>query len=156
MLAKNFVIMEEASLHKSSLSTANAHVQGMLSEVSVSTRNRVNEIEEHINDLENMNKKDDEIMCFYCRNSIKLNSFEEPFGKLGLNIEDFFYINSIKATLRDEFSKLILNKEDNYTYSEILKTIHGQKFFRIISCGHYFPFTTSGERRSPFLGPTCC
>ena len=114
-------------------------------------------IEEHINDLENMKNKDDEIMCFYCRNSIKLNSYEEPFGKLGLNIKDLFYINSIKATLRDEFSKLILNEEDNNTYSEILKSIHGQKYFRIISCGHYFHYScfNEGIKKNNYGGFIC-
>ena len=95
-------------------------------------------IEEHINALENMKNKEDELMCFYCRNSIKLNSFEEPFGKLGLNIKDLFYVNSIKATLREEFSKLKLNDKDGNIYSSIMKKIYGQKFFRMISCGHYF------------------
>ena len=58
-------------------------------------------IDEHINDIKNMNNKDDEIMCFYCRTSIKLNSFEQPYSKLGLCANNFFYINSIKASLKD-------------------------------------------------------
>ena len=95
-------------------------------------------IEDHIKDLENMKNKNDELMCFYCRNSIKLNSFDVPFGKLGLNIKDLFYVNSIKATLREEFSKLKLNDKDDNIYSSIMKKIYGQKFFRMISCGHYF------------------
>ena len=45
MFAKSFILIEEASLHKSSLSTTNANVRWMLSQVSTSTRNRVNEIE---------------------------------------------------------------------------------------------------------------
>lgn len=49
LLAKNLVLMEEASLHKSSLATVNARVERMLSEVSTSTSNRVNEIEENLN-----------------------------------------------------------------------------------------------------------
>lgn len=44
-LAKNFIIVEEASLYKSSLTTANANVARVLSEVSVGTGNRVDEIE---------------------------------------------------------------------------------------------------------------
>ena len=48
LLAKNLVLMEEASLHKSSLATVNARVERMLSEVSTSTSNRVNEIEENL------------------------------------------------------------------------------------------------------------
>jgi len=93
-------------------------------------------IDEGINDMEKIKNNDDEIMCFYCRNAIKLNSFEQPYGKLGLNIEDLFFINSIKATLREEFSKLKLNDKVAY---EIMNTIKPQKFNRIIySCGHYF------------------
>ena len=95
-------------------------------------------INEHINDLENMKNNNDETMCFYCRNSIKLNSFEEPFGKLGLYIKDLFYVNSVKATLREEFSKLELNDNENTVYEKALKMVYEQKFFRIISCGHYF------------------
>ena len=97
----------------------------------------VKAIDEHINDVENMKNNDDEIMCFYCRNSIKLNSFEKPYGKLGLCIKDLFYINSIKATLREEFSTLDLKDKDK-VLSETMKMIYNQGYYRIISCGHYF------------------
>ena len=45
LIAKNIVLMEEASNHRSSLATVNARVERMLTEVSTSTSNRVNEIE---------------------------------------------------------------------------------------------------------------
>ena len=48
ILTKNFVLMEEASLHKSSLSTANANVARMLSEVSTASSNRVDEIQKNL------------------------------------------------------------------------------------------------------------
>lgn len=48
VLAKNFVIMEEASLHKSSLSTSNENVRRVLSEVSTATSNRVDEIRQNL------------------------------------------------------------------------------------------------------------
>ena len=48
VLTKTFVLMEEASLHKSSLSTANANVARMLSEVSTATSNRVDEIQKNL------------------------------------------------------------------------------------------------------------
>ena len=48
MLAKNFVLMEEATLHKSSLSTANANVSRVLSEVTTATSNRVDEIQANL------------------------------------------------------------------------------------------------------------
>ena len=125
-----------------------------------SSEEMIKAIDEHINDLENMKNKDDEIMCFYCRNSIKLNSFEEPYGKLGLNIRDLFYINTIKATLREEFSKLKLNDKNNAIYSEIIETIDAQKFFRITSCGHYFHYScfTEGYKKNmnnKFNCPLC-
>ena len=44
-LSKSFIMIEEASLYKSSLTTANANVARVLSEVSVGTGNRVDEIE---------------------------------------------------------------------------------------------------------------
>ena len=49
LIAKNIVLMEEASNHRSSLATVNARVERMLTEVSTSTSNRVNEIEENLN-----------------------------------------------------------------------------------------------------------
>jgi hypothetical protein len=64
-------------------------------------------IDESNYDLSNIKNEDNnEIMCFYCRGSINLNSFKEPYGKLGLSIKDLFYVNSVKAILRDEFYKL--------------------------------------------------
>ena len=48
LLAKSIVLMEEASLHKSSLSTANANVRRVLSEVSSATSNRVDEIQANL------------------------------------------------------------------------------------------------------------
>ena len=48
MLAKNFILMEEATLHKSSLSTANAKVSRVLSEVTSATSNRVDEIQANL------------------------------------------------------------------------------------------------------------
>ena len=48
MLAKNFILMEEATLHKSSLSTANAKVSWVLSEVTSATSNRVDEIQANL------------------------------------------------------------------------------------------------------------
>ena len=95
-------------------------------------------IKEQINDVEIAQNNNDETMCFYCRNPIKLNSFEEPYGKLGLYIKDLFYINSIKSTLREEFSKLDLNNKYNKIYEQVLEMTNKNKFFRITSCGHYF------------------
>ena len=48
VLAKNIVLMEEASLHKSSLLSAKANVGQVLSEVFTATSNRVDEIQENL------------------------------------------------------------------------------------------------------------
>ena len=88
-------------------------------------------IDEEIRDSENINNNNDETMCFYCRNSIKLNSYEVHYGKLGLIIKDLFYVNSIKSTLREGLLKFGLN-EDNIPLN------FSHKYNRIISCGHYF------------------
>ena len=45
LFSKSFIMIEEASLYKSALTTANANVARVLSEVSVGTGNRVDEIE---------------------------------------------------------------------------------------------------------------
>ena len=84
-------------------------------------------------------KDNNEIMCFFCRNSINLNSFDIPYGKLGLLINDYFYINSLKASIRSELSKLT-NKDynKNNIYDKIVEQIDCEKFNRITSCGHYF------------------
>ena len=95
-------------------------------------------IDENIDDVKKMNNNDDEIMCFYCRNSINLKSFEKPYGKLGIFNRDLFYINSIKATLRDELQNLGIKDEDNKLYSELRFKIKSEKYLRINSCGHYF------------------
>ena len=91
--------------------------------------------EQQTNDIDNNN---DEFICFYCRNSINLNSFENPYGKLGLYIKDLFYTNSIIATLRDEFQILELKDDNNKIYEKIIQMINRQDYFRLISCGHYF------------------
>ena len=87
--------------------------------------------------IDNIKDSNNEIMCFFCRNPINLDSFETPYGKIGLNREDYFYTNSIRATLRNELKKLI-NDNKNDIYDKIAKNIYSDIFNRIISCGHYF------------------
>ena len=89
-------------------------------------------IDEEIKQDANKKDNEEEIMCFYCRNSIKLNSFEEPYGKPGLTIEDLFFYNSIKATLRDEL------KDNEDIYNKVVEDLKRFNFVRLISCGHYF------------------
>ena len=95
-------------------------------------------INETTNAEENNKNNNEEIICFYCRNSIKLNSFEEPYGKLGLYINDLFYMNSIKSTIREEFSNLNIIDENDKIITDINKTIEDKMDCRIVSCGHYF------------------
>ena len=95
------------------------------------------------NEKEIDSNSEDEIMCFYCRNPIKLNLYEQSYGKTGLLIKDYFYINSVKASAKNELLKLIENKSinDSNLYDNILndyKNKKEDKLGRIISCGHYF------------------
>lgn len=86
-------------------------------------------------------EKENETICFYCRNKIELNTWKKPYGKIGLYIEDYFYSNSIKASLRNEINDI------NNKYN-IKNKIYYEKYFwennttdkkgRIVSCGHYF------------------
>ena len=48
MISKNFVLLEEASNHRGSLTAVNAKVEKALSEVSTATSNRVDEIEKNL------------------------------------------------------------------------------------------------------------
>ena len=81
---------------------------------------------------------ENEMMCFYCRNPIKLDSFEVPYGKIGLLIEDYFYNNSLKSTIKSELSKLLeKNKNKDEIYSKIIDNTYNDLFHRIISCSHY-------------------
>ena len=83
--------------------------------------------------------QNNEIMCFFCRNSIKLDTFDVPYGKIGLAFEDYFYINSFKATLRVELSKIMKENENkNGLCEKLTQNVYNDVFFRIISCGHYF------------------
>ena len=104
-----------------------------------------------ITENENENDSNDEMMCFCCRNQIKLNIFEQPYGKTGLLINDFFYINSIKSTIRNELPIIIENKDINSDtlYENIFnnwKNKNEDKLTRIISCGHFFHASCFTER----------
>ncbi len=103
-----------------------------------SSQNMLQAINEQV-DIDNINSNK-EIMCFYCRNPIKLDSFKEQYGKSGLKISSYFYTNSVKATLRSELSKLVNNEKDKTKVIEdIMEELDFKVYtYRIISCGHYF------------------
>ena len=113
----------------------------------------------NVNDI---NKENEEIMCFYCRNLINLNSFEKPYGKLGLIVDDYFYDNSITTTLNSELNHIIENESNNLikeSSSNIIKNLQAnrKKNYRISSCGHYFHQTcfNNGKTYNGFKCPLC-
>ena len=99
--------------------------------------------------------KNNEIICFYCRNIIQLNSWEKPYGKTGLFINDYFYSNSIKATLRNEINK-INNVNENIIYDNYFwENKNTDKKGRIVSCGHYFHYDCINIIDDNFSCPLC-
>ena len=88
------------------------------------------------------NLSNDEIMCFYCRIPIKLNSFEKPYGKLGNFFKDFFYDNCLNSAVRSELFKYSSDPKNdnniNKIYKQIINKYNLYKTPRITSCGHYF------------------
>ena len=88
----------------------------------------------------NEEEEKDKIMCFFCRNDIILNSFKEPYGKMGNICIDYFYKNSFRSSIRAELKKITKNiEEKNQIYSNIKENNRDEDLsIRIISCGHYF------------------
>ena len=86
--------------------------------------------------------EEDEMMCFYCRNSINLKNFDKPYGKLGLIFNDYFFVNSFNSTIFNELNNIIENNEEKNEniISSIInnRRIIKEKTPRITSCGHYF------------------
>ena len=119
------------------------------------------EIVKEINDHNKNEEKNsnDEIMCFFCRNPIKLNSFEVPYGKIGLQIDDSFYSNSVRATIRTELDKLTNKENRTIIYNKILDNFYNDLNNRIISCGHYFHLSCfiegCSKHEDQFVCPLC-
>ena len=100
----------------------------------------------------------DEILCYFCRNSINLKSFEKPYGKFALIDKDFFYQNSFKSSLKKELNKIMKNdiEEKNKIYSTLKeKNIEKNISIRITSCGHYFHQKCFKEKLSQLLKVKC-
>jgi len=97
------------------------------------------------NQKENINNDSkDEIMCFFCRNYIKLKSFKVPYGKAGYLLNDYFYINSIKSSVKTELKKLkeriVDDKIKWISIDDIDDSDNADEetYNRIITCSHYF------------------
>ena len=103
---------------------------------------------------QNINNSNKESMCFFCRNTIKLDSFETPYGKAGFLAKDFFYINSIKSTVKSEIIQLSGNKFDNDLYEKMIESdVIKLENERIISCGHYFHLSCFQEHNKNIFNP---
>ena len=104
-------------------------------------------------------KNNENIICPLCRNYIKINSFEEPYGTTAQLISDYFYINSVKASIRAELSKF----EDSFGKRNILEVTQRNNVYndmskRLFSCGHYFHYSCyleSLNNNNYFVCPLC-
>ena len=113
--------------------------------------------EELLNELNNQekieeNNTENESMCFFCRNEIKLNSFNEPYGKGGYILSDFFYSNSLNSSIKLELKKL--NKEN--FFKEELAQNNTNVSIKVISCGHFFHFSCFIEKNNQFFSCPLC
>ena len=115
-------------------------------------------IESNNNNNINEEKDENKIICLFCRNLIHLDSFEEPYGKMGYIYRDYFYKNSFKSSIRNEFNKLVSkdNEEKNKIYSEIKIVKEKDISIRILSCGHYFHFKCFEESESGYIRCPIC
>ena len=111
---------------------------------------------------ESENEEMDEMMCFFCRNPINLKKFEQPYGKLGLIFDDYFYANSFKSTVNYQLNNILeenSNEKENLIYhiSNNCKRMF-TKNSRITSCGHYFHeycFNKGSKSLDGFKCPLC-
>ena len=106
------------------------------------------------NEEENLNQT----ICFYCRNNIELNKFEKPYGKIGLLIDDYFYNNTFKATLRNEINKIntkYKNKNELIYENYISENNNNDIKRRIVSCGHFFHYECINTINNNFSCPLC-
>jgi hypothetical protein len=73
--------------------------------------------------------------------------------------KDYFYKNSIRASIRNEFKKIAPkdNKEKNKIYKEIKENKDGKDIsIRVLSCGHYFHFKCYQESESGYIKCPVC
>ena len=110
------------------------------------------------NNNNNEEKDKDKIICLFCRNLIHLDSFEEPYGKMGFIYKDYFYKNSFKSSIRNEFNQIVSkdNKEKNEIYSGIQIKKEIDISIRILSCGHYFHLKCYEESHTGYIKCPVC
>ena len=70
-----------------------------LSEKDLKSLNERNKMVQGVND------SNEKSVCSYCGNNMKLNSFQNPYGKSGFLTKNLFYVNSIKSTVKSELIK---------------------------------------------------
>jgi hypothetical protein len=127
------------------------HLKNLMKDKAKNFMNKVKLDDKTLNTINEKNNKEDlnndsqdEIMCFFCRNSIKLKSFKVPYGKAGYLLKDYFYINCIKSTLKSELTKLkeiiVDDKIKWIPINDIDDSDNEDEdtYNRIISCSHYF------------------
>ena len=91
---------------------------------------------------ENKENENGKLLCFCCNNQININSFEEPYGKIGLLNDDFFYKNCFRSSVTSELDKIIEKdtEEKKNIGSNLL--INDEEIDLVprldYSCGHYF------------------
>ena len=86
-------------------------------------------------------ENEDGMMCSVCRNQINFTSFDEPYGKIGIIYNDYFYKNCFRSSVKSELNKLIEKntEEKKNVYSNIpANDIEKDLAPRLLSCGHYF------------------
>ena len=104
------------------------------------------------NEIESNFDNKNESMCFFCRNKIELNSFDEPYGKGGYILSDYFYSNSLNASIKSELKKI---KKEEY-YKDDLSQKDPKLSTKLISCGHYFHFSCfKAKNFGLFTCPLC-
>ena len=122
-------------------------------------KNITNFIESDNNKKSDEVKNIDEIICLFCRNVINIDSFEEAYGKMGFIYKDYFYKNSFKSSLRNEFDKITPkdNEEKNKIFSRIKDNKKDKDIsIRVLSCGHYFHLKCFQESETGYIKCPVC
>ena len=139
--------------------TNNSNGQNKLKNIKEKLKNKINkkiekfidnsksneEIIKEINKDEEKNSQEENEICFFCRNPIYINSFEEPYGKGGYIINDFFYSNSLNSKIKSEIMEL----SNDIKYLSLYENDFTKTLYRkTVSCGHYFHYSCFKERNN--------